>query len=959
MSGASSAAIKKPPPDASGDSGTPQPLPTVAYTPGNFALVNHGQTGLIVGGGDASPWMLGTDSNVYHYNNDFQLARTWLPEAGSTNTVSLAVSPEGTPWRIDNNHHVFERTGPGTWAQKGTLQAYEIAVGPNEDAWAISTTINQYGDYLIYHWTGSWGSPMPGAAQHVAVAPDASTAYVSNGGGYIYKWVSNAWQFFGSCARRLSDGAQMGTPILGAAANDTLWVLGCSGPTNNVWAWHRQNSFWENVPGNANSITVTADGTPWIADASHNLYEYVSSWQSVGPNGFSFVEEHPLGDGGVDINQIWAGEIHDVDARPASGAVTIAATSGGVWQNAFGWVPIGDVGAGVNAQAGPVNSVGTVTVKPSDPNTVVVGTGVSGKINGANAYGNGVWVTRNAGSRTVTWSPVPFFDINNQPIIPPPATIVKVRYSADGSKIYAITPKLLFVSTDDALSFKQASDAGCAPPSPQVLTELVVDPQNSNIAYTGVAGWGVYQSTYVPSSGHTTCSHGTQPQLANSATPDTITQVALAISNLSLLYAAFAGQNIPGDPGNDDFANIDATSTGAWGSAWSVVVPAFASWGLNSQNAYQPPQDPASYGNAHTWALGTDPSGTLLILGGQGLYRGISCGLSGCASFYQLINPNGGPFDTGHADYHAITWGTNGWVYVANDGGLFYSTDGGGTWRNQMNTFAVMNEMSVSVSVSNIVASAWDVGAHFSTNSGTTWAGDINISPTDGRQAVADPASLSHLFVCNAPSGGTITRYAWDALAADASTTSWIERDSTPAEEADPCIMAKGMYGDLFTTGAFSDQDTVFHSSNYGQSWSAYHSNLAVSAPWSLVVSNEYPKPTVYAISGNNNISVSVNDQQWNYPPVSMGSTWPAGYQFAGANHGARGGAAATVDWLTGDFYVVGQDSNYMNSRVYESPVGSYGASWTALAGTTPAAPGLAGMLKQDESVLTIAVDLT
>jgi hypothetical protein len=976
----SSNALTKPPADASDasdaadETGTTKQLQPTSYTAGNFVDITNltNTTATMVGGGDASPWIIsGTNHSVYHYNNDIGgSTRAWVLEPNSANTTSLAVSPEGIPWRVDNAHHVFFHTGAnggGGWCQaNANALAYEVGVGPNYDTWAIGTqNCNGNGDCPIWRWSGSstctngvnstsWSQPHANDfAQHVAVAADDSSEYVSNSQGTLYKWINGDFQVWpgNACVTHPSTGWQ-GVPVIGAAANDAVWAIGCQS-SNNIWAWHPQiPAYWENVPGTATTISVTADGTPWVVDTTNGLnhnYEYVASWQSIGPHGFSFVDQ-------ASIAEIWAGEIHDIDATPAGGAVTIAATAGGVWQTppTFGWVPIGDTGAGYSiqnnqiapAKLGPVNSVGTVAVKPTDQNTVIVGTGVAGQLNGPDVDGNGVWVTHNAGDANVTWARAAMFD-NAQPpiqILPPPYTFVKIRYSADGTKIYAITPAALFVSTNNAVSFYEASGSSCLPPAGAQLTDLVINPHDANTAYIGVAGWGVYRATYAQSSGQLTCSHGVAPSLFNNKTPDTITQVALAISGAPdpVIYASFAG--LPNTPNDnvDDFANLDATTNGTWGTSWSVVVPAFASWGLNSQNLYQPPQYPASYGMAHTWALGTDPSGTLIILAGQGLYRGSGCGPSGCSQFYQLIN--GATPDTGHADYHAVTWGANGWFYVANDGGVFYSPDGGTTWRNNTNSFGVMNQTAVTVSGSNIFSAAWDNGAQFSTDSGTTWRGDVAVSPTDGRLAFADPSSASHAFVCEANSDNR--RLFWDG-------TSWVEKKPPPLEVADTCVMVKGRYGDLFTTGSLSDQDAVFHSSNYGDTWSTWYTNL-ISPPWSLVVDNQNP-PGVYAISGTQYITVGNN------PPISLagGGThpWPSGYQFAGANHGSRAGAAAQTDWVTSDFYVVGQDSTYANSRVDKSPFGSYGATWVALTGTTTASTGVPGMLKQDESILTIAVD--
>jgi hypothetical protein len=96
--------------------------PTTAYTGGTFVHVIPGSFAYVIGGGDASPWVVGSPSkNIFHYSNDFTGPRTWTQEPNSANTSSLAVSPEGTVWKIDTNGLISARTGAGTWAQKGKL----------------------------------------------------------------------------------------------------------------------------------------------------------------------------------------------------------------------------------------------------------------------------------------------------------------------------------------------------------------------------------------------------------------------------------------------------------------------------------------------------------------------------------------------------------------------------------------------------------------------------------------------------------------------------------------------------------------------------------------------------------------------------------------------------------------------------------------------------------------------
>ena len=171
----------------------------------------------------------------------------------STGNIGVAVSPEGIPWKIASNHVVYELTN-GSWAPKPPTfpmsQAWEIAVGRNEDAWMISTSCNI--DCAIFYWNGSAWIQTSGAAQHIAVAPDGS-AYVTDHNGTIYKWNGSSFQPFvgGGCAQNSGTGGVLGTPVIGAGPNDSLWVLGCTpgGPNDSIWAYSTNLGTWQQVSG--------------------------------------------------------------------------------------------------------------------------------------------------------------------------------------------------------------------------------------------------------------------------------------------------------------------------------------------------------------------------------------------------------------------------------------------------------------------------------------------------------------------------------------------------------------------------------------------------------------------------------------------------------------------------------------------------------------------------------------
>ena len=921
-----------PPRDAAADAPAARPsLPAAALEadPPAFQLSAAPGSGRLIAAGDSSPWLVGFDRNIYHYNNDSPAPRRWVPEPNtpqsSAGTLGIAVSPGGTPWKIDSSGYVWERSGPGSWVQHGTLQAYEIAVDRANNAWAISRSCSgssPYVDCTIYRWTGSSWGLMSGLAEHVAVAPDGS-AYVSNSNGTIYKWVGSGWSPFvgGGCAQSLAYGGQLGVPTFAAAPNDSLWVIGCTPGTLNdtIWGYSTNAGQWQQVPGQSYTISVSADGTPWVIDGvSWNIYEWTSSWTSLGPNGFSFYYNGSL--------LTWSGEVHDVAVSAGGGEIIAGATAGGVWQGLYGlsfnWFPIGDVGGGVTAQgqtppAGPNMSIGTVAIKPNDATTVIVGTGASGKVNNStNGIGNGIWYTHTATTYPTTWRQAWCDGYGNSC----PSPVVKIRYSADSSTIFAATAYHLYIGSEDGagnINFISA-DPTCQPG--YQFTDLVTEPNSSTTFYAGVAHVGVLQST----NGGASCTSSVPGPLYSGGGASSITNVALAIASTqpSRFFASVAGPCIYGnDPQQcNDFQGIFELT--AWPNSWRTMVTAdpLGYPGLRSQGG-------------HDWALATDPTnGTTILAGGVGLWQFSGCGLfSNCQGAVQA--------SIGHGDYHAVVWAGSR-VYAVSDGGLFFSDDGGATLNATLNTLGVANEVSVAVSPSFTYASAWDVGAHYAGSNGAWFgatSGSVNIS-LDGHQVLVDPANPTNGYECQNKLSGSATRFSFNG-------TTWTPIDSAPiGSDLGPCNLAKGYYSSLFTIYG----TTVYRSFDNGTSWLQYLPSFST-APWSILATNEY-YPSVYVtLSGVPALQVSPNGGAWQATALPPG--WPSGYRIGGNGQSIEAGSTVAIDGATNDLYLVGTNGSSSGALVYMSPAATHGASWNPLTGT--------GVLQfnQGEVVNSLAVD--
>jgi hypothetical protein len=911
-----------------------------------------------VAAGDASPWVIGTDSVLYHYNNDYLPAgfglpaRTFVVQQNDPATAfSLSVSPEGVPWKITSDNptlgggFIFEHAGPppyenaNAWSPIGSQQALEIAVGANEQAWIISNA-GTGADHQIYYWSaGAWQPPqgLLQQARHIAVSPDGANVYAVDSSGIIYKGTtasSGNFATFSPVAIAFHSGDTPGRPVLGAGNNDWLWVIDTtSGTTGNAVEYFSPISgTWTTMPAYATTISVSADGTPWLVDSNNNIFEYVTQWQSVGPTGFQF-QESP------NVWEWWTGWVNDIDVN-VDNSVSIAARGGGAWQigpqiysASWNGSGVGWNGTQYVAPAGPVAAVSTVAVSPNNSNYMIVGTGVVNPgMNGPDGPGNGAWWT--SAVRTTPnapWNPSRFF--TGSTMTNAPTKIVKIRYGSSIERVWLITPTSLYTSTDNGHTFHLSASSSCVPHAGHSFTDLVVDPRNAAIAYVGVSGEGVYQAT----GGGASCNPSNPPFIANGNVGQ-VTSVALAISASSQLYAAFAGGPSVCTMGTDyDFQNIDVIT--AW-PHWAEVVDAVA-------NNCTPT---LTTGGGHGWALGTDPSGSILLLGGVGLFRGTGCGPGGCSTFQAVT---GVPE---HADYHSIRWmGAAHNVFVGNDGGDFHSTDDGVTWA-PMNFLPITLEDSVAVNGTNIFATAWDVGPHWYTNTNSSyWYGGI---AGDGAQAVADLRSPGVAYFAG---NEAQKRYLYN------STGPVIQEIDNPQAVVGPPsnFLAMGSNSPVLTiarnTSSQQDANLVLQMQNVNNviSWSPY-TPLVPAQPYSISASNENI-PAVYVSTGavpwvSNTLYASIGGGAWaNASPPS--AQW-SGYHFAYWWYQPGHAAAFVTDPVWNDLYALGTSNyTYAQPMVWKSAAPSHGASWGPLTGTNDASPGVPGRLKQDEVALSVYPD--
>lgn len=177
--------------------------------------------------------------------------------------------------------------------------------------------------------------------------------------------------------------------------------------------------------------------------------DFVTSWELIGPL-------YSINAGGGNMT----GRVRDIEAS----TTRVLAASGGLWRFHFGPVPM--------TETVPASWFGSFSSRPSDPNTILLGTGEYGL-----GSGTGLYRTVDGG---VNWTRA-YMD-------PQPDAFHKVRWSPAGDVAYAATPDGFYRSTDGGQLWTSTLIGN--------VTDLsTVQGGSPNIVYAPVYSDGLYRST--------------------------------------------------------------------------------------------------------------------------------------------------------------------------------------------------------------------------------------------------------------------------------------------------------------------------------------------------------------------------------------------------------------------------------------------------------------------------------
>ena len=395
---------------------------------------------------------------------------------------------------------------------------------------------------------------------------------------------------------------------------------------------------------------------------STNSISSSSQWHSLGPDNI-------------------AGRMLSLAVNPLNAhAVWSGSASGGLWKSNTG-------GVGANAWSivftgFPSLSVSTIAIDPSDTSSMYIGTGeVSfyqfgqiGTPGARSSYGLGILKSSDGGT---TWS-----QTGLTWTFPQITAVEKIV-------INPINPRTIFAATSEGV-YKSTNGGSTWTVSNTVLMamDIVINPSDTSTLY---ASHGNLNSSPDPGIYKTTDAGISWVRLTNGLPPVDFGRTALAMNpiNPSIVYAGISS----------------ASATNAYALGLYRTTDAGASWAMISDVPYL---TLGWYANAIA-VKPNDPG--VLFCAGLDLYRSTDTGSTftkrtDWSLMYLIpVSPGGpeGPSNYAHADHHAIAFdpANANIAYVATDGGVFKTTDGG-------STFSGCNGGLVTTQFYNGLANAWD-----------------------------------------------------------------------------------------------------------------------------------------------------------------------------------------------------------------------------------------------------------
>jgi trimeric autotransporter adhesin len=563
----------------------------------------------------------------------------------------------------------------------------------------------------------------------------------------------------------------------------------------------------------------------------------------------------------------------------ADASVWVGSVSGGLWHNtniastsAANWVLVNDFLGNL--------SISSICQNPANANVMYFGTGEK-TFNSDAVRGAGIWKSTDHG---VTWNLLP----NTTSFI----NVAKILCDASGN---------VYVATMGANGVLRSIDGGAnwVNITPAGLTTYATEMRLSSTGRLHlVCGYGFAGGT----SGYRFTDAPVTVTAATWTSPTTTFPTGF---NTEL---AVAGNTLYAEPANASYLVPAIYKSTDGGVNWATTTTS-------------PPggtTEPSILPGGQGWydlAIGVDPADpNIVIAGGLNFYRSIDGGVT----WAQLTRWVGTALNYVHADHHAVVWnGTQ--VFLATDGGLFYSNNNGASFTDRNDGLRLKQFFSCAIhptTTNYFIAGAQDNGTHQLSNAGLS--GSVEVVGGDGSYTHIDQDEPQYQF-----SGFTRSSY----LRSTDGGASW------------GGVTYSTTLGQFINPTDYDDIANKMYTSSTAGTYVRWENPQTGST---------FTPVTVAAFNGSSVLSVQVSPYTANR--VFFGTAGGRVVKVDNANLGAptatnitgSGMSASTVSCVavgTTDNNLIATFSNYGATHVWVSTTGGGAAGWTNISGNLPDIP--------------------
>lgn len=499
---------------------------------------------------------------------------------------------------------------------------------------------------------------------------------------------------------------------------------------------------------------------------------------------WSCLGPYGLRHGGIGVDY-YSGRITDLRPPTQNSLLRIASGTGGLWTSFI--APIS-----LTTDKIPVDAIGSFDYEPTNPNFIAIGTGETGV-----RTGGGFYYTTDAG---VNWNPSTTFGPN-------PGSVAKLRFVRGRLNIaLAATNQGLYYTSNAGRIWTQTSN-----------TTNVFDVafnRNADTVYIVVPSLGVYVSTT------SNPSFFNPVRLHSAAFGDSVGLSSLAIHPVDARIIYLHAINRYNAKTYGIFRSTNM------GQTWTNLLP-----GVD-----------LLLGNGAIFCeIGISPvNPNLIFAGSTQMVRSTNGGMN-----WQNYFDNNSPIFAGakmHADIGAIEFSADGKVYIGNDGGLAYSSNGGNTWSLSANTFPITQLLFMDIGQGTNFAGGTQDNGNILSAGGSEWRTGLG---GDGGGVAFNPNNKNEYLFTLGLFGGPISWLYNRTTNFGSSFTSYTTNGiDTPTYHWYTDVIAQALENN--TVRYFSNNKTFVYRSTQGGDWQKLNATPFACQQISAITLNAN-KNTLYA----------------------------------------------------------------------------------------------------------------